>query len=151
MTLLQEDVPDFSFKWTQLMVMISNRPNPNEAFPNPNIPPNTTAWPSRTCLKTGNVRDASRGRRSLIGHRATTFLGMRWRSFSRRILDSRIILIELSQIYTKNFVVESPWNKGLLLLSLIQCWKLNNKYNRHFRKILYFCINFSRLNLSRQL
>ena len=46
--------------------MISNRPNPNEAFPNPNIPPNTTVWPSKTCPKIGSARDAGRGRRSSI-------------------------------------------------------------------------------------
>ena len=48
------------------MTMTANRPNPNEAFPNPNIPPNTTVWPSKTCPKIGSTRDAGRGRRSSI-------------------------------------------------------------------------------------
>lgn len=51
------------------MVMISNRPNPNEAFPNPNTQQGTTAWPSRSCPKIGSARGAGRGRRSSIGRK----------------------------------------------------------------------------------
>ena len=54
------------------MVMISNRPNPNEAFPNPNIQQGEAAWPSRTCPKIGSARGAGRGRRSSIGRKGRT-------------------------------------------------------------------------------
>ncbi len=56
------------------MVMISNRPNPNEAFPNPNIPQGEAEWPSRTCPKIGSARGANKGRRNSTGRRAHVVL-----------------------------------------------------------------------------